>query len=86
MFGKRKDYRNFNGGSGFDVMKEKFPRFFTFAGWSYAIFIKIDNEKDFGRYFFKNSKSRLSGVVKLKTCLENKTYKEISIQEAALML
>lgn len=67
-------------------MKNKgFPRFFINTKWESLLFVKINNKKDFGFYFFKNGSSEKSAIMDLKRCLDYE-YKEIQEHEAILML
>ena len=66
-------------------MKNKFPRFFKDRDWQSIAFVRINNKKDFGFYFFKNGGSEKSAMMDLKRCLDY-GYKEIQEHEAILML
>ena len=67
-------------------MKDKgFPRFFIDRFWTVAIFVRIDNKRGYGTFFYKNGKSAKSDIVTLRICLLYE-YEEIKKEEPALLL
>lgn len=66
-------------------MKRKFPRFFLGKSWGDVHFVRINNEKDYGIFYFKNGDLEKLAGVNLYYCLFFK-YKEIQEGEAVLML
>ena len=64
-------------------MKNKFPRFFKKDSWL-ALFLRIDNDVDYGTYIRSYSFSG-SNRINLERCLNDKSIVEISAAEAALI-
>lgn len=68
-------------------MKSEFPRYFRHKLWTVTLFIEIHNETDSGLFYFSSEMGRgKSKNLKLKTCLDDKNFIEISKSEACLML
>lgn len=68
-------------------MKKDFPRFFISDAWTnITVFLKIDNETDYGYYYYVSGNNYKSEVYNLRACLKNKNMREIPRKEAVLLL
>lgn len=68
------------------MKNEELPRYFRHKLWTVTFFIEFYSETDLGMYYFDKGKRGESKTLKLKECLDNKDFIEISKSEAALML